>query len=288
MKTRLWAVACPLILAVVAPVRGQRTVTFPPPPPKAPIDARALPPGLEDVGFDQRLGEEVPLDVELTDSEGRAVRLGDLFGERPVLIAPVYFNCPMLCPLVLDGVVRNLKPLTFDPGVHMEVVAVSFDPREKPADAAKARARVLERYGRSGTEGGWHFLTGDAESVSRLMSALGFRYKWDEETQQFAHVGGIVLATPEGTISRYFLGVDFPPKDLRLALVDASDGGIGTLAEQVFLYCFKYDPVLGKYSAVVLNLVKIGGVMTLLVLGVFFFFVWRWERGRTALEEVKA
>lgn len=265
----------------------QRMVTFPPAP-DVPLNAQALPPGLEDVGFEQRLGEELPLDVELIDSSGRRVRLGDFFGERPVVLAPVYFDCPMLCPLVLDGVVRNLKPITFDPGVHLEILAVSFDPRESAGQAAEARAHALERYGRPGTEAGWHFLTGDEENVGRLMSALGFRYKWDESSQQFAHAGGIVLATAEGAISRYFLGVDFAPRELRLALVDASDGQIGSLAEQVFLYCFRYDPAIGKYSAVVLNIVKLGGLVTLLAFGTFLLVMWRRERRRGRPEEAGA
>jgi protein SCO1/2 len=280
----------PLLLAlafVPASRAEQRTVTFPPPP-DVPLNAQALPPGLEDVGFEQRLGEELPLDLHFVDSHGETVRVGDLFADRPVLIAPVYFDCPMLCPLVLDGVVRNLKPLTFDPGTHLEVLAVSFDPRESPTHSAAARTHALERYARPGTEDGWHFLTGDEESVERLMTALGFRYRWDEESQQFAHAGGIVLATPDGVVSRYFLGVDYAPKELRLALVDASDGQIGSLAEQVFLYCFRYDPAVGRYSAVILNVVKLGGLLTLVAFVAFLLLMWRWERRRSSLEEVQA
>ena len=175
----------------------------------------SLPPELEDVGFDQRLGERVPLDLVFTDETGRQAPLGTWFGERPVILALVYFNCPMLCPMILNGLTSALKPMNFDPGKEFEVVVVSFDSRETPEMAAEAKATFVDRYGRPGTESGWHFLTGGEESIAALTETVGFRYSYSPEVDQFAHTAGIVALTPEGQVARYFYGVDYPPKTLR-------------------------------------------------------------------------
>ncbi|HVS66250.1 MAG TPA: SCO family protein [Thermoanaerobaculia bacterium] len=232
-----------------------------------PVD---LPEELRSAGFDQRLGERLDLDVELVDHEGRAVRLGDLFrDDRPVLFAPVYYGCPMLCSLVLDGVMRNLKPLTLLPGEDFQVVALSFDPTETPEDAAGMRESMLDRYRREEGNAGFHFLTGEPERVAKVMEELGVRYQLDPATGEYTHAGGIVLLTPGGEISRYFFGVDYPSRDLRLGLVEASEGKIGSLIDQVLLYCYRYDPEIGKYSAVTLNIIRLGAVLTVVLLALF-------------------
>jgi protein SCO1 len=230
----------------------------------------ALPEALRHAGWEQKPGETVDLEVSLLDHEGRSVHFGDFFAAgKPVLFAPVYYGCPMLCSLVLDGVVRNLKPLKFTPGKDFEVVAVSFDPTETPQEAAAMREKVIERYRRAEGNPGFHFLTGAEGEVARLMDQLGVRYELDPETGLYTHAGGIVLLTPDGAISRYFFGVDFPSKDLRLGLVEASEGRIGSVVDQVLLYCYRYDPVIGKYSAVTMNIIRVAGVATVLILASF-------------------
>ena len=226
-----------------------------------------LPDNLRDVGFDQRLGEALPLDTTFLDEAGKEVRFGDYFGSRPVILAFVYYECPMLCSLVLDGISRTLKGVSFDPGSDFDVVAVSFDPGETPELAAAAKETTLIRYGRPETAGGWHFLTGSESSIRQLTEAAGFRYRYVEETDEYAHAGGIVVATADGKVSRYAFGVDYAPRDVRLALVEASDNRIGSAVDQFLLFCFHYDPATGKYSAAVLNLVRAGGIVTLLSLG---------------------
>ncbi|MEE9561534.1 MAG: SCO family protein, partial [Thermoanaerobaculia bacterium] len=222
----------------------------------------------------------VPLDAVFADERGERVTLGDYFGDRPVIMALVYYECPMLCTMVLNGLTSTLRVLEFDPGREFEVVVVSFDTREIPADASSTRATYLARYDRPGTEDGWHFLTGDEESVQRLTQSLGFRYVWDPESNQFAHAAGIVALTPEGQIARYFYGIEYAPRDVRLGLVEAADNQIGSLVDQILLYCFHYDPVVGKYSAVTMNIVRIAGAATVLALGSFLLLQWRRERRR--------
>jgi protein SCO1/2 len=241
-------------------------------------NAAALPKALEGVGFDQRLGELLPLDLELRDEDGRGVELGAFFGERPVVLALVYYECPMLCTLVLNGLTGALKGVGLEAGKDFEVVVVSFDPRETPELARAKKAAYLDRYGRPETAPAWHFLTGSPAAIERLTAAAGFRYAWDEAAEQFAHPSGILTATPEGRISRYLFGTDFAPRDLRLALVESAGGRIGTRTDQVLLYCYHYDPATGRYSAAVMNLVRAGALATVaslaLVIGVF----WRSER----------
>jgi protein SCO1/2 len=228
--------------------------------------ASTLPTQLREVGFDQLLGAQVPLDARFKDELGQDVTLGRYFGKRPVLLALVYYECPMLCTMVLNGVVSTLKPLTFDPGKDFELVVVSFNPAEGPQLAAAKRANYLASFGRAGTDAGWHFLTGPPESIAALTSAVGFRYVYDEKAKQYAHATGITILTPQGKVARYLFGIDYPPKDLRLALVEAADGKIGNVVDQLMLYCFHYDPQLGRYSATTLAIVRAGGVITMLAI----------------------
>ncbi len=248
----------------------------------AQVQDNTLPPALEGVAFEQRLGSDLPLDARFVDATGKAIRLGELFGDRPAVLALVYYECPMLCNLVLNGLVASLRAVDFDPGREFDVVAVSFDPREDPDLAAAKRAGYVESYGREGTEAGWHFLTGDAEAIRRLTEAVGFRYNFDEESGEFAHSAGVVLATADGRVARYFFGVEYPPRDLRLGLVEASDNRIGSVVDQVLLYCFHYDAVSGRYSFATLTAVRIGGVLTVAVLLGFMITMLRRERAGTA------
>ena len=230
-----------------------------------PAAAAPLPEALQ-VGFDQNLGGQVPLDLEFRDEEGRAVRLGDLFGGRPVILSLAYYGCPMLCGMALQGIASSLKTLSFDAGREFEVVTVSFDPRETPAQARDRKTQSIDLYGRPGASQGWRFLTGDAEPIRALTRAVGFRYVWDAEQKQFAHPTGIVLLTPKGRIARYFFGVEYAPKDLRLGLVEAADERIGTLADRLLLLCYRYDPKTGRYSGLAITLIRVGGIGTLVAL----------------------
>jgi protein SCO1/2 len=235
---------------------------------------------LREIGIDQRLNERLPLDLRFHDEHGREVRLGEYFGSRPVVVALVYYECPMLCTQVLNGLVSALKILSFDAGREFDVVAVSFDPKEGPGLARAKKEAYLERYARPGTEAGWHFLTGAADSIERLTKAVGFRYAYDRKRDQFAHGAAITVATPSGVISRYFYGIEYPPRDLRLGLVEASANRIGTIADQVLLFCYHYDPATGRYGFVALTLVRIGGILTIVAFGLF---LWRERiRSRTA------
>jgi protein SCO1/2 len=226
---------------------------------------------LADVGIDQRLDEQVPLDLVFRDENGARVELGRFFGRRPVVLALVYYECPMLCTLVLNGLLSSLRTLSFDAGKEFEIVTVSFDPAETPALAAAKKENVLAKYRRAGAETGWHFLTGDGESIERLARAVGFRYRYDAASGEFAHAAAIMVLTPTGKIARYFYGVEYPPRDLRLGLIEAADERIGSAVDQVLLYCYRYDPSTGRYSAAVMNLVRAGGLATVLGLGAFMF-----------------
>jgi len=236
------------------------------PPPNGMVPADRKPEILKEIGIDQRLDAPLPLDLPLRDEAGRAVNLGDYFGKRPVVLALVYYNCPMLCTQVLNGLVAALNVMSLDAGRDFDVVAVSFDARETPAMAAAKKDAYLTRYKRPNAADGWHFLTGDAASIARLTKAAGFRFKYDEVRDQFAHASAIMVATPDGRLARYFYGIEYAPRDLRLGLVEASAGRIGTPVDQILLYCFHYDPSNGKYGAVVINMIRLAGVATLLVL----------------------
>lgn len=244
----------------------------------------ALPPQLDDVGFDQRLGEAVPFDLPFVDEAGRDVLLGQYFGARPVVLALVFYDCPMLCPMILNGLTTGLKPLSFNPGEEFEVVVVSFDARETPQMAAAAKTTFVERFGRPETAPGWHFLTGTEESIAALTDAVGFRFSYMPEVDQFAHAAGIVTLTPSGLVAQYFYGVEFASKDLRLGLVEAADNNIGSLVDQVLLYCFHYDPATGTYSAVAMNIIRLGAACTVAVIAIFVLIQLRRERRPAAVE----
>jgi protein SCO1/2 len=227
------------------------------------------PAALGDVGYDQRLGEPLPLEARFRDASGREVALGDLFDDRPVVLLLAYYGCPMLCPLSIDGLAKALKPLSLDAGKDFDVVVASFDPADDSGDAERLENAALRRYAREGTEEGWHFLTGSPDAIAALTRAVGFRYARDGATGEFAHPSGVVVATPEGRISRYLFGLDPSPRDLRLALVESSSGTIGTAVDEVLLFCFRYDPAHGRYSAIALGSLRIGALATVAALALF-------------------
>jgi len=233
---------------------------------------------LRDVGYDQRLGEQVPLDLVFHDESGRDVPLRSLFRGKPVVLSLVYYECPMLCTLTLNGLESALSVLSFDVGREFDVVTVSFEPKETPALAAAKKKAYLARYRRPGAAEGWHFLTGGEEPIHTLTAAVGFRYAWDTETRQYAHPAGLVILTPDGRIARYMYGMEYAPRDLRLALVEASARRIGNPVDAVLLYCYQYDPMRGRYAASVMRLVRLGGVLTVLALGGFILVSLRRER----------
>jgi protein SCO1 len=224
----------------------------------------AQPTPFQRMGYDQRVGQKVPTDLAFRDETGRTVHLGDYFGKRPVVLALVYYTCPMLCTLTLNGLTSSLKGLSFDAGKEYEVVVVSFDPKDTPAAAAKMKREAMSRYGRPGTADGWHFLSGDAQAIAHLTQAVGFRYFYDEQSHQFAHPAGIVVLTPGAVLARYFYGIEFPSRNVRLGVVEAADNRLGTVVDQVLLFCFHYDPANGRYSAAVLNIVRLSAIATVI------------------------
>ena len=240
--------------------------------------ANVRPPHLENVGIEQRLDAQVPPDLTFVDDAGRTVKLGDYFGKKPLILNLVYYNCTMLCGEALAGLTSAMKLVKFDVGKEFEVVTVSFNPNETPAIAAAKKKDYLDRYGRSGAAAGWHFLTGPPESINALTRAVGFQYQYDPKLNQYAHATAIMVLTPTGRISRYFYGVDFPPKDLRMGLVEASQGKIGNLTDQVLLYCYHYDPETGKYGAIVANILKLGAAVTILLVGGMLLILFRLEK----------
>ena len=230
----------------------------------------ALPGALQGVGIDQRLDQQIPLDLMFKDEAGRPVKLGSFFEKgKPVILALVYFRCPMLCTQILGGLAGSLKAVTLDPAKDFEIVAVSFDPKDTPESAASKKELYLKRYGRPNTANGWHLLTGDAQNIKALTEAVGYHYKYDPVTDQFAHASGIQLVTPEGRLSRYFYGVEYSPQDVRLGLVEASKNKIGTAVDQILLFCYHYDPATGKYGAAVMSIVRFAGASFTLICGAF-------------------
>jgi protein SCO1/2 len=255
-------VAIAVMSAVVsaAPAIAQVGVTAP-----APGDPSSARPGiLSKIKIDQHLDRQLPLDLPFVDDHGQKVRLGDYFGKRPVILALVYYECPMLCTQVLNGLVTALTVMNFEPGREFEVVAVSFNPREGPGLASQKKAAYVERYGRPHTANGWHFLTGEESSIKQLTEAVGFRYEYDDAIKQYAHGAAIEVLTPKGHISKYFFGIEFSARDLRLGLIEASDERIGTVIDDFLLFCYHYDPATGRYGAAVLRLVRLGGILTVL------------------------
>jgi len=253
--------------------------------------AAARPPRLQNVGIEQRLDAQVPMDLTFVDDAGRTVKLGDYFGKKPIILNLVYYNCTMLCGEALAGLAGSMKMIKFDVGKEFEVVTVSFNPIETPEIAAAKKKDYVERYGRPGAASGWHFLTGPPESINALTKAVGFQYQYDPKLNQYAHATAIMVLTPQGRISRYFYGVDFPPKDLRMGLVEASQGKIGNLTDQVLLYCFHYDPTAGKYGAVINNILKLGAGVTIVLVGgllLILFLLERMAPPRRNWDQVKA
>ena len=229
--------------------------------------ANVRPPGLENVAIEQRLNEQIPANLEFRDETGKAVRLGDYYGNKPMILNLVYYQCPMLCSEVLAGLTGAMRVLKFDVGKDFEVLTVSFDPRDTPEIAAAKKADYLKRYGRANAADGWHFLTGPQASIDALTKAAGFHYQYDPKTGQFAHATAIMVLTPDGRIAQYYYGVEFAPKDLRLGLVQASNNKIGNVVDEVLLYCYHYDPATGKYGAVIARILRLAGLATMLILG---------------------
>jgi protein SCO1/2 len=226
--------------------------------------AATMPTALQNVGFEPPLNGPMPLDLSFRDETGRSVQLREYFGQKPVVLAFVYYNCPMLCDQVEQGVVGVLRMLSFNPGRDYEVVFVSFDSRETPEMAAEKKKKALVHFRRPETDSGWHFLTGSKESIEAAAKAANFRFSFDAKSSLFAHASGVLVLTPDGHISRYFYGVEYPGRDMRLGLVDASAGKIGTPIDHVLLYCYHYDPTAATYSASILKIIRLGGVLTIL------------------------
>lgn len=243
--------------------------------------ANVRPPYLQNVGIEQHLDAQVPGDLAFIDDAGRAVKLGDYFGRKPLILDLVYYNCTMLCGESLAGIVGALKAVKFDVGNEFDIVTVSFNPNETPAIAAAKKQDYVKRYGRPGAAAGWHFLTGPAESINTLTKAVGFQYQYDPRLDQYAHATAIMVLTPQGHISRYFYGVEFPPKDLRMGLVEASEGKIGNAVDQVLLYCYHYDPQTGKYGAIVSNILRLAAGLTVVLLGGLLLILFRLDKAAT-------
>ena len=229
-------------------------------------------------GLEQKLNAQVPLDAVFRDEHGTARSLGSFFHGKPVILALAYYECPNLCTLVLNGVLQTADELKFDAGKEYEIVVVSFDARERPALAAAKKQIYIQRYGRAGAGDGWHFLTGDKEAIARLTESVGYRFAYDETTRQFAHPSAIMILTPAGKVARYFPGIEYPPRDVRLALIEAARGRVGSLADRVFLLCFHYNPATGKYGLLISRVMQIAGLGTATLLA--FFIIWMLRRER--------
>ena len=239
-----------------------------PPPGKAATDRIPL---LKDVDIIQKLGETIPLDLPFVDENGKDVTLGTYFGARPVVLALVYYECPMLCTQVLNGVYSSMEALPFTTGKEFDLLVVSFDPGDTPELAAKKKAAYFQRYRRPGSEVGVHYLTGRQESITALTKAVGFKYVYDESIKQFAHPAVLTVLSKSGQISQYLYGIEFAPRDLRLALIDAGEGKVGTAVDQILLYCYHYDPTTGKYGVAIMAMVRVGGILTVAILGVSIY-----------------
>jgi len=278
------------VFAAVANVMAQAGPPGPSSPlygarPESGTTSSGLPTALKDVKIEQKLDQQLPLDLQFKDENGNPVRLGQFFHEKPVVISLVYYDCPMLCTQVLNGMVTSFRVLPFQIGKEFDVVTISFDPRETPTLASskkKIYVDFLPPKMRSDASNGWHFLTGDRESIEKITDAVGFRYHYDESTRQFAHASGIMLATPQGKLSRYFYGIDYPARDLRLGLIESAQNKIGSPVDQLLLYCYHYDPATGRYGAVVMNVMRIAGIITLIGIVSMFFLLRR--RPQTPVE----
>jgi protein SCO1/2 len=265
-----------LVAACAAPAFAQFSTPMSVPPPGPAATAQI--PMLRTVGIDQKLDSPVPLDATFVDEAGRTVPLGTYFGSKPVVLVLAYYQCPMLCTQVINATVSSMMPLTFNAGQEFNVVVVSFDPGETPAMAETKRDDFLKRYGRSNAGAGVHFLTGRPDSIDALTKAVGFRYAYDTAIDQYAHPAAITILTPEGHVSRYLFGIEFAPRDLRFALVDASAGRIGTVVDQAMLFCYQYDPESGSYGFAIMTAVRLGGILMVVGIGAFIVVNLRRER----------
>jgi protein SCO1/2 len=252
----LTALAQPGVPRINSPLYGQRESIGEP--------STGLPPALQKVSIEQRLDEQLPLDLVFRDEAGREVKLADYFQKgRPVILSLVFYECPMLCNQVLNGLVSSIRTLSFTAGQEFEVLTVSFDAREGPELARAKKESYMVRYQRPEAQDGWHFLTGNQQSIDALTKAVGFNYYYDEQTKQFAHASGIIVLTPQGKVARYFYGIDYAPRDLRFGLIEAAGGKIGSPVDKMLLYCYHYDPATGKYGPVVMNIMRLGGILSL-------------------------
>lgn len=274
VNRRSLALVLPLLLTMVGGIGVARAYAQPsgplmvPPPGKAALERIPL---LKEVDIIQKQGDKIPLDLPFVDETGKDVTLGQFFGKRPVVLALVYYECPMLCTQVLNGVFSSMEALPFTTGKEFDLLVVSFDPGDTPELAAKKKAAYFERYRRPGSDAGMHYLTGRQESITALTNAVGFKYKYDETIKQFAHPAAITVLSKTGQISQYIYGIEFAPRDLRLALVEAGDGKVGTAVDQILLYCYHYDPTTGKYGVAIMTMVRLGGILTVAILGITVF-----------------
>jgi protein SCO1/2 len=267
--------ACSALIVVDAQMSGAPAAGY---KREAGMPSSSLPAPLREIGFDQNLDRQLPLDLPFADEQGRAVTLGRFFGKRPVVLAFAYYECPMLCTLVLNALASSLDVMSLQPGTDFDVVTISFDPREKPALAAAKKETYLQRYKRPGAARAWHFLTGDQSSIDRVTRAAGFRFVWDSGLKQFAHPTGIIVVTPEGRIARYLFGIEYGPRDLRLAIVDASAGKVGSPIDSFLLYCYHYDPMTGRYGLAIMRAMRLAGAATVVSLALFVGVMLRRER----------
>jgi protein SCO1/2 len=272
MKTTLLALATMVAFGAAVSAQAGRSL------PDAGVAAGQQLPIMKEIGIDQKPDAKLPLDAEFSDEQGAAVKLGQFYGPRPVVLALVYYRCPMLCTQVLSGLAGSLQGVTFAPGREYEVVVVSFDPGETPAMAAERKKDFVSRYIRKVDPGHIHFLTGRETSIKALTGAVGFRYAWDQQTSQYAHPAAITITTGDGRVSRYLYGVEFAPRDLKLALVEASEGHVGSVIDQALLFCYHYDPATGRYGIVIMNLVRGAGALTVLGIGLGIVLSLRRER----------
>src|SRR5207302_1088674 len=263
-----------LLAAVVLVAAGAQAQLYSDPKAAVPM---GKPESILKVGIDQHLNQQLPLDLKFRDENGGEATLGQYFGSKPIILTMVYYTCPMLCGEVQSGLTSALQILKFDVGKEFDVISVSINPEEGPQDATAKKKQFLARYRRDGADQGWHFLTGQKPEIDALAKSVGFRYNFDPVTKQFAHATAVVVITPEGKIAQYFYGIEYAPKDLRLALVQASQNKIGNVADAVLLYCFHYDPNTGRYSAAVMNLVRLAGALTVFTVGGFVMISLRRE-----------
>ncbi len=251
-------------------------------------NARYGPPNVNGIGIDQKLNAQIPLDTVFRDETGASVPLRSFFGSKPVVLAPVYYRCPLLCSQILSGVVAGLRPLSLKPGRDFNVVAISFDPSDTPAEATLKRAHYSHSYSSRAGVNGWHFLVGSQAAIAAVMQSIGFHYRWDPVNKMFIHASGVMVVTPEGRVARYLYGVEYEPKDLKLSLVEASHNRIGSAVDQILLLCYHYDPKTGKYGAIAYGSLEIGAIVILILMAAGMFFLWRQDlrQHRGELKEV--